>query len=205
MYEIDSRLRPGGKSGTLVSNLKGFLDYQRENAWTWEHQALVRARAIAGHPDSIAQFNQIRRDILSVRRDPAKLTQEVCEMRDKMRDNLDKSKPTQPPFGEEDIFDLKQGRGGIADIEFIIQYGVLLWAADCPRVLETTGMLPMLQLFLQEGLLEYTACTQLSEAYRAYRAETHRLALQNQPALVKHQKFAEYRQQVMGWWDEIME
>jgi glutamate-ammonia-ligase adenylyltransferase len=195
LYEVDSRLRPGGASGMLVSSFEAFESYQWQNAWTWEHQALVRARAIAGNPESMAKFESIRRDILSQRREPAQLKREVCEMREKMRDNLDKSK--------EGIFDLKQGRGGIADIEFIIQYGVLRWAVDYPRLLETTGMLPLLGMFAEYGLLEESACSQLSEAFRAYRAETHRLALQNQPALVE--KFADLRQNVMRWWAEILE
>ncbi len=197
LYEVDSRLRPGGASGMLVSSFEAFTSYQAQNAWTWEHQALVRARAIAGNPDSIARFEQIRRDILSRHRDLDKLKQDVCEMRDKMRDNLDKS--------ARGIFDLKQGRGGIADIEFIIQYGVLRWAADYPHLLNTTGMLPLLALFAKEGLLEETACTQLSDAFRVYRAETHRLTLQNQPALVDNNLFATHRQSVMQWWTAIMQ
>jgi [glutamine synthetase] adenylyltransferase / [glutamine synthetase]-adenylyl-L-tyrosine phosphorylase len=203
LYEVDSRLRPDGESGMLVSSLEAFGTYQQEKAWTWEHQALVRARPIAGSPHNIKRFEKIRRDTLSIRREPGKLKQEVCEMRDKMRDNLDKSKPSQPPF-DEGTFDLKQGRGGIADIEFIIQYGVLCWSAECPDLLETTGMLPLLQLFAKYELLEESACTQLSKAYRTYRAETHRLALQNKPALVDNKKFAEQRQQVMHWWEKIL-
>ena len=113
-----------------------------------------------------------------------------------MRDNLDKSKGN--------IFDLKQGRGGIADIEFIIQYSLLRWAADYPQLLETTGMLPLLRLFAKEGLLEELACKQLGDAFKAYRAETHRLALQNKRALVDNQLFMEQRQQVKEWWVEIL-
>jgi len=204
LYEVDSRLRPDGESGMLVSSFDAFETYQQQKAWTWEHQALVRARVIAGHPDSIARFEQIRRDILSLPRDPKQLKAEVSEMREKMRANLDKSEPAQPPFSDTGIFDLKQGRGGIADIEFIIQYVVLRWAADHPNLLETTGMLPLLQLFAQNGLLEEEACTQLSEAFRIYRTETHRLALQNQPASANNPKFAEQRQQVMHWWNMLM-
>ncbi|HEC83672.1 MAG: bifunctional [glutamate--ammonia ligase]-adenylyl-L-tyrosine phosphorylase/[glutamate--ammonia-ligase] adenylyltransferase [Candidatus Parabeggiatoa sp. nov. 2] len=205
LYEVDSRLRPGGASGMLVSSFDAFTSYQEQNAWTWEHQALVRARIIAGNPDSQARFEKIRRDILSQRRDPDTLKQDVCEMRDKMRVNLDKSKPTKPPFTDDGIFDLKQGHGGIANIEFIIQYAVLRGAADYPNLLDTTGMLPLLHLFAKHGLLEETACRQLGDAFRTYRAETHRLALQNQPAQVDNNKFAEQRQQVMHWWKEIIE
>jgi len=204
LYEVDPRLRPGGASGLLVSSYKAFENYQQQNAWTWEHQALVRARAIAGTAQSRERFETIRRTILSMPRDIEKLKREVCEMRDKMRGNLDKSKPTLPPFTNA-LFDLKQGRGGIADIEFIVQYGVLSWAKDYPSLLDTTGMLPLLRLFAQEQLLEKSACNQLSEAFRVYRAETHRLTLQNKPTVVKHEPFVELRQQVMHWWATIME
>jgi len=197
LYEVDSRLRPGGESGQLVSSFEAFKSYQDKNAWTWEYQALVRARAVAGTQDSIAQFDKIRSDSLSRRRDVKQLKQEVCDMRTKMRENLDKTKG--------DIFDLKQGRGGIADIEFIIQYGVLRWAVDYPQFLKTTGMLPLLRLFAKEKLLDELACTQLGEAFKAYRAETHRLALQNQPALVDNQLFIEQREQVKEWWTRIIE
>ncbi len=205
LYEVDPRLRPGGTSGMLVTSLDAYESYQQKNAWTWEHQALVRARAIAGNTESRERFESIRRKILSQRRDTDKLKQDVCDMREKMRGNLDKSKPTQPPFHEEGIFDLKQGRGGIADIEFIVQYIVLCWAADYPGLLEKTGMLPLLRLFAKYKLLDESACTQLSEAYRVYRAETHRLALQNQPAQVKNARFSEQREQVMQWWAAILE
>jgi len=204
LYEVDARLRPGGSSGMLVTSFDAFKSYQEQNAWTWEHQALVRARVVAGSSNSVDQFEQIRREILSRRRDSEKLKQDVGEMREKMRGNLDKSEPTQPPFDDESLFDLKQGYGGVADIEFIIQYVVLRWAADYPNLLDTTGMLPLLQLFAKHDLLEETACRQLGDAFRTYRSETHRLALQNQPAQVKNQRFAEQRQRVMDWWAAIM-
>ncbi|MDM8560702.1 bifunctional [glutamate--ammonia ligase]-adenylyl-L-tyrosine phosphorylase/[glutamate--ammonia-ligase] adenylyltransferase [Candidatus Parabeggiatoa sp. HSG14] len=204
LYEVDARLRPGGKSALLVSSFDAFKNYQQQDAWTWEHQALIRARAVIGNSRSMERFEKIRRVVLSHCREPEKLKLEVCEMRDKMRESLDKSKPLHPPF-DNGIFDLKQGRGGVADIEFIVQYAVLRWAADYPNLLNTTGMLPWLKMFTEYKLLTESACTQLSEAFRAYRAENHRLALQNKPALVANEKFAEYRQRVMHWWDEIME
>ncbi len=196
LYEVDSRLRPGGASGMLVTSFDAFKNYQAEKAWTWEHQALVRSRAIAGNPNSMARFEKIRRDIISLPREHEKLKQEVREMRDKMRNNLDKS--------EQGIFDLKQGQGGVVDIEFLIQYGVLRWATNYPQLLDTTGMLPLLELFTKYELLEATICEQLSAAFRAYRAETHRLALQNKPALVENDKFAQLREPVMQCWEKIM-
>ncbi len=197
LYEVDPRLRPGGASGLLVSNLEAFLTYQREEAWTWEHQALVRARAIAGDAQCMQRFEQIRREILSLPRDEAELRQGVREMRYKMREHLDKT--------TDEMFDLKQGSGGVTDIEFIIQYGMLRWAATHPELMDTTGMLPLLRMFSEQQLLPTEACEQLSEAYRRYRAETHKLALQNKPAQVPVAQIAEVRAQVQTWWSQLME
>lgn len=196
LYEVDPRLRPGGNSGLLVSSLSAFEAYQRESAWTWEHQALVRARAIAGSPSCQERFEKIRRDILSQRRDPEQLRKDVYEMRTKMRNHLDKSTT--------DLFDIKQGLGGIADIEFITQYYVLKWAVDYPQLLDTTGILPALRMLNQHQLLEDEVCQQLSSAYRTFRAENHRLALQNQLAFIVKEQFIEHRQHVTHWWEQIM-
>ncbi len=196
LYDVDSRLRPGGNSGLMVSSFDGFEKYQFEEAWTWEHQALVRARAIAGDEVCMQQFERIRRKVLTQYREPEKLKQDVCEMREKMRNHLDKS--------NNEIFDLKQGVGGIVDIEFMIQYGVLRWAMDFPELLDTTGMLPMLGKFVSHDLLTESACKRLSDAYRAYRAETHRLALQDKPAQVQRDKFAEHQSNVHYLWQRIM-
>jgi glutamate-ammonia-ligase adenylyltransferase len=192
LYEIDSRLRPNGASGLLVNNLKGFERYQQEDAWIWEHQALVRARAIAGDAETMAKFEQIRRKTLSQPRDIEKLKPAIIEMRDKMRQQLDKS-------GKQ--FDLKQGKGGIVDIEFIVQYGVLRWASEYPDLLDTTGVLPSLQLFAKHQLFEEQATKQLSEAYKTYHAATHQLVLQNKKALVADDKYIEHREAVDKLWE----
>ncbi len=196
LYQVDSRLRPGGASGLIVSSLEAFETYQQEAAWTWEHQALVRARAIAGDHSCMRQFEQLRKRILSRPRDPNELKREVSKMRMKMRENLDHSTTTK--------FDLKQGRGGITEIEFIIQYLVLRWANDYPQLLEPRSVLRLLKVFADRQLLDPAPCEQLGEAYRTYRAETHRLALQNQPALVNHDKFTQPRQQVKYWWEQLV-
>lgn len=196
LYEVDARLRPGGKSGSMVTSFDGFEKYQFDEAWTWEHQALVRARAIAGDEACMQQFETIRRKVLTQKREPEKLKQDVCEMREKMRKSLDKS--------NKEIFDIKQGVGGIVDIEFMIQYGVLRWAVDFPDLLDTTGMLPMLRKFVNHDLLTESACERLSNAYRAYRAETHRLALQDKPVQVARDKFAQHQSNVQHLWERIM-
>lgn len=197
LYEVDSRLRPGGNSGLLVSSLNAFTQYQYQAAWTWEHQALIRARAIAGDAQCMAQFEKIRRDILSLPRDPHQVKQDIVEMRNKMRDTLDKSTKSR--------FDIKQGVGGVTDIEFLIQGGVLRWAATYPNLLDTTGMLPLLRRFAEYKLVDKVACEQLSAAFRAYRAEIHRLALQNQAAIIENEGLVEQRQQVKHWWVVMME
>lgn len=197
LYEVDPRLRPGGNSGLLVSSLEAFATYQREDAWTWEHQALIRARVIAGHAACQTKFEKIRWEVLSQPRETLQLKAEVRDMRAKMRSHLDKSSDTH--------FDIKQGTGGITDIEFIVQYGVLNWAANYPSLLDTTGVLPVIKMFRKYELLDAVACEQLGNAYRTYRTEVHRLALQNQAALVPQTKFNEYRQHVIHWWKYIME
>ncbi|WP_353571062.1 bifunctional [glutamate--ammonia ligase]-adenylyl-L-tyrosine phosphorylase/[glutamate--ammonia-ligase] adenylyltransferase [Candidatus Albibeggiatoa sp. nov. BB20] len=196
LYEVDARLRPGGNAGMMVASFDSFEKYQFEEAWTWEHQALVRARAIAGDKVCMDQFETIRRKVITQKRDPEKLKQDVCDMREKMRNNLDKS--------NKEIFDIKQGVGGVVDIEFMIQYGVLRWAVDFPSLLDTTGMLPMLRKFVDHDLLTESACERLGNAYRAYRAETHRLALQDKSAQVKHDKFAEHQNNVQYLWQRVM-
>jgi len=197
LYEVDQRLRPSGLSGLLVSSLDTYETYQATEAWTWEHQALVRARAMGGDPHCIEKFRKIRHHILSLPRHPEQLKKEVQEMRLKMRDNLDKSTETE--------FDLKQGAGGLTDIEFIIQYQVLCWASRYPELLATTAMLRLLKLLNQYYLVDEIAYLQLREAYRAYRVEMHRLALQNQPALVEAAKFTSHRQEVLKWWQTFMQ
>ena len=176
LYEIDTRLRPDGIAGPMVSSLKRFADYQQQHAWTWEHQALVRARIVVGGTAITTAFNKIRHDILTQQRDRQRLRNDVCDMRMRMQQKLDKGKGKQ--------FDLKQSRGGIADIEFIVQYGVLAWAHDYSELTKFTDNIRILEQFGVLGLLEQTQAEQLMEAYRQLRAIAHQRALQMQPALL---------------------
>ncbi len=136
LYEVDMRLRPSGASGLLVVGLPGFEDYQKNKAWIWEHQALVRARVVAGDGAVAKEFRRVRHEVLTRERDPLLLQKEVREMRERMRDNL----------GHESAgrFDLKQGRGGIADIEFMVQFGVLRWAREAPDLTDFTDNVRLL-------------------------------------------------------------
>ena len=122
------RLRPDGGKALLVSSLAGFADYQRQRAWTWEHQALVRARGMAGDATLLADFEAIRRDTLTRPRAPEAVRDEVLAMRRRMRAELDRSDAAR--------FDLKQGAGGLVDLEFLLQYGVLARAAEAPALPE---------------------------------------------------------------------
>ena len=197
LYEVDTRLRPSGASGLLVSNVDAFADYQSEHAWTWEHQALVRARLITGDAGIAEAFEGIRRDILSRRRDPVTLRSEVREMREKMRSQLSKA--------EAGKFDLKQDPGGIADIEFMVQYGVLAWAHEHPRLLQYSDNIRLLESFASCGLMAGEDSALLCDAYRAYRRRAHHLTLQEQAVLADEAEFVDEREGVLRLWRALME
>ncbi len=196
LYEVDMRLRPNGNAGLLVSSLDAFAAYQKNDAWTWEHQALLRARPAAGDPEVIRRFQVIRREVLLCRRDEEKLRRDVREMREKMRSSLDKSKPGQ--------FDLKQGRGGIADIEFMVQYAVLRWAHDFPDLIDWTDNIRLLETLAKHQLMEGQTAELLSAIYRALRAAYHRNALGELPGLISDDRLLEERtmvREVLGYTD----
>ncbi len=196
LYEVDMRLRPNGSSGMLVSSLRAFDAYQTEKAWIWEHQALVRARVVCGDPAVAERFDIIRRTVLGQRRDAEAVQQEVVKMRERMREANCKSKT--------DEFDLKQDRGAIADIEFMVQYGVLAWAADHPELLDFTDNIRLLAAFSRAGLMPEDDTALLSEAYRTFRNRLHRLTLQAQPGIVARSEHAELAGQVIDLWNTWM-
>jgi glutamate-ammonia-ligase adenylyltransferase len=196
-YEIDTRLRPSGASGLLVSNLDSYAAYQEKEAWTWEHQALVRARPVAGDAPTRTGFTAVRRKVLAQPRQPAKLRLQIADMRDRMRRELCAQ--------ESGIFDLKQGRGGITDIEFMVQYAVLRWAAECPELIDVTDNLRLLETLARVRLLSADDCATLRNAYFAYRADTHRLALQELPTLVSDTEHRAHRKGVIGLWQRMIE
>ncbi len=197
LYEVDMRLRPDGASGMLVSSLSAFRAYQEDKAWLWEHQALVRARPVAGDPAIREGFEAIRREILGRPRDPAEVRREIRDMRQRMRKALDKSDARH--------FDLKQGAGGMVDIEFLVQYGVLAHAHAHPELLEWTDNVRLLENLGKTGVFAPEEAERLAAAYRALRDAAHELALQEEPALVPADRFAEERQTVTAIWRRIME
>ena len=196
VYEIDTRLRPSGKSGLLVTSLKGFQAYQNEKAWTWEHQALVRARAVAGDAELIEAFAQTRSAVLSRSRDAEKLGEEVVKMRAKMREHLDQS--------DTDKRDVKQMPGGLIDIEFIAQYCCLRYAASCPELLIYTDTIRILETLESAQLLDLETTRALTSAYRAFRERVHRDALQEKRATIAVDDLEGHRAAVERVWGDTL-
>lgn len=198
LYEIDLRLRPSGSSGLLVSSLEAYEHYQLNDAWTWELQALVRARCIAGDPAVAEGFQAIRRKSLARPRELETLRTEVRDMREKMRENL--------VHKDETVFDLKQGTGGIADIEFLVQFGVLSGAHDHPdTLLRWTDVVRLLESLRDTSFLSLEDAALLKQAYCLYRERGHRAALLELPALAPLAEHADMRARVQAIWRAVME
>ena len=168
LFDTDLRLRPDGASGLMVSSLDAFRKYQRETAWVWEHQALTRARYCAGDATVGAAFEEERRAILRIQRDPAKLSGEVLEMRHKLLEG-------HPNTSE--LFDLKHDRGGMIDIEFIVQYLVLAHAHRHAELTRNAGNIALLRLAATLGLIPAEAAEEVGSAYREFRRLQHGLRL----------------------------
>ena len=194
LYEIDTRLRPDGRSGLLVTSTEAFERYQVDNAWTWEHQALLRARPVAGSQAIADDFARIRRETLvgRVRRDT--LRDDDISMRQRMRKNLDRS--------DAQLFDLKHGRGGIGDIEFLVQFLVLDNACEQPDVIFWSDNIRQLDALVAAGCIDKRDGDALQDAYRAFRLRAHHLVLDERPALVPLAEFAALRDLVTQKWDE---
>ena len=196
LYEVDPRLRPDGSKGVLVNTLEGLGEYVRDKAWTWEHQALVRARAVAGDPALGQRFAHLRRDILLRDRDGDTLRDDVRSMRERMRTELGSRGSGR--------FDLKQDPGGVADIEFMVQYGALRWASRLGADLDFTDNIRLLDGFRRADLMPEEDVTLLADAYRAYRGRIHELSLQESEAVVGNEEFAELREAVVAIWNRLM-
>ncbi|WP_191489841.1 bifunctional [glutamate--ammonia ligase]-adenylyl-L-tyrosine phosphorylase/[glutamate--ammonia-ligase] adenylyltransferase [Pseudomonas sp. FEN] len=207
LYEVDMRLRPSGASGLLVSSLGAFERYQQNEAWTWEHQALIRARVLVGCQALGAEFEKVRAAVLGRERDLPTLRQEVSEMRAKMRDNLG-SKATAAgtaanAFEATAPFDIKQDAGGIVDIEFMVQYATLAWSKAHPALLRYTDNIRILEGLEQVGLIPAADANLLREAYKAYRSAAHRQALQKEAGVIAGDQFVVERRAVMRIWTEL--
>ncbi|NNH39081.1 bifunctional [glutamate--ammonia ligase]-adenylyl-L-tyrosine phosphorylase/[glutamate--ammonia-ligase] adenylyltransferase [Acinetobacter terrae] len=201
VYEIDTRLRPSGEAGLLVTSLKAFEQYQLKSAWVWEHQALVRARSIAGEKSLREKFEALRCLILTQPRDEAKVREEVLKMRQKMKDHLGSSKEQQ----KDGIFHLKQDAGGIVDIEFMAQYAVLAWSGSNPDLAHYSDNVRILEDAAKAGCLSSDDATALIQAYLSERAESHRLALANQSMQVNAADWHDTRVIVCKLWQRLID
>jgi glutamate-ammonia-ligase adenylyltransferase len=181
LYDVDVRLRPDGAKGLLVSTLASFGDYQRERAWTWEHQALVRARAVAGDMRLCDAFEQVRNATLSRPRDAEALRNDVLSMRAKMRAELDRSEPDRSSAGR---FDLKQGEGGLVDLEFLLQYIVLRDADAYPGLLAARDTPGLLDAACTGGTLAPATCAALRSAHATLLDAGLRCTLDRRPRIV---------------------
>jgi [glutamine synthetase] adenylyltransferase / [glutamine synthetase]-adenylyl-L-tyrosine phosphorylase len=195
LYEVDTRLRPSGRSGLLVTSLEGFRHYQTTDAWVWEHQALLRSRALAGSAEVCAEFERIRREVLVAHVDRSKLKGEVVKMRRRMRAELSLAKPGS--------FDIKQDPGGIADIEFLIDYWVLAHSAEHPELVEFPDNIRQIETLERVGLVPEQRCAALKEAYLALRQRVHELALDEAGRVVGAEELAAVRAFVGGVWQEV--
>jgi glutamate-ammonia-ligase adenylyltransferase len=191
-YEIDMRLRPSGSSGVLVSHIEAFGNYQFEDAWTWEHQALIRARPICGDDVLANKFETIRQHVLARPRSRKKLSAEVVDMREKMRKELIKP--------ENGVFDLKQDTGAMVDIEFLVQYLVLLNSHKYDGLLKWTDNVRLIQSLIETGTMDEITAHVLKHAYLIYRAAAHQLSLQEKPARVPREKLLHLQKRVVEIW-----
>jgi glutamate-ammonia-ligase adenylyltransferase len=183
LYEADMRLRPSGSSGLLVSQIEGFRHYQLNDAWTWEHQALIKARPVCGDEQLCDRFLAIRKEVLARQRCPETLKQHVRDMRSRLREQH----PRDAPNG----FDLKHGNGGLIDIEFLVQYLILHSAYRRPDLVRWTDTVRLLGSLAAGGILSGQSANMLRKAYLTFRSKMHRLSLQERPARVSASDYGE--------------
>ena len=194
IYETDMRLRPSGNSGPLVSDINGFFNYQMNEGWTWEQQALVRARPICGDPDMAETFDRIRQQVLSKPKEPEQLRHDVVSMRDRMRNERAKS--------PNDVFDFKDDPGGIIDIEFLVQYLVLAYASQHNDLLTWTDNVRLLETLSENHILTSHDAQELKNAYLVFRSEIHKCNLQEIPPKAPIDQFRDVREIVMKNWEK---
>ena len=200
LYEVDMRLRPSGESGLLVSSMEAFASYERNEAWTWEHQALVRARAVAGSKALQVEFDRLRALTLGKERNRQALAREVTAMRQRMRDEFAKK-----PAAERDklSFIIKQGRGGIVDIEFMVQYLVLAHSAEHPALLAWPDNVRILETAHACELLSTAQFRLLTDAYLSLRSALHQFALEHRDSEETPRPLADFQSAVTQIWDTL--
>jgi len=197
LFRTDLRLRPFGQSGLLVSSLESFQNYQQNQAKTWEHQALTRGRGICGDKMVLGQFESIRGQVMKTQRERSILSQSILDMRRLM----DSEFPPKP-----NVFDLKRDAGGIIDIEFIVQFIVLLHANKYPELSENIGNIALLTTAADEGLVPLDAAAAVSEAYYDYRKLQHVQRLQGvQRVVVPDGNLLSHRKNVISLWETLFQ
>ncbi len=196
LYEADMRLRPSGSAGVLVSQVDGYETYQLEQAWTWEHQAIIRARPVTGDPALMARFDRIRRNILQRPRRSAELMEQVATMRNRLR----RERITREP-GK---FDLKEGLGGIVDIEFLVQFLILQHSSRHPELGDWSDNVRQIRTLLSIGVLDQITAHRLKGTYLAYRIMAHHLTLQEKPALIAKTQLRTERRRIAAIWNRFL-
>ena len=197
LYEVDMRLRPSGDAGLLGCSFQAFENYQLNEAWTWETQALVRARSVYGEAHLQHQFTEIRQRVLMTPRDINKLTQDVIEMRQKMYEHLSHS--------SKDQFNLKTDRGGITDIEFIAQYLMLAHAPKNPLLTHWSDNVRIFDSMVEQNIILQDEGEALKNAYTAMRNKIHQLNLLGHPPIVEENQFVSERQFIYQCWQRWLE
>ncbi|HPR08262.1 MAG TPA: bifunctional [glutamate--ammonia ligase]-adenylyl-L-tyrosine phosphorylase/[glutamate--ammonia-ligase] adenylyltransferase, partial [Denitromonas sp.] len=196
LFETDLRLRPNGDSGLLACSVDAFRKYQLESAWSWEHQALTRARFSAGDPTIGDAFEAIRVDVLRQKRDLATLRTEVLAMRKKMRD-AHSNKST--------LFNLKHDRGGLVDVEFIVQFLVLAHAHQHPELTGNLGNIALLRIAGELGLIPTELAQRSGNTYREFRRLQHRQRLNGLRVEVPAEPIRSHREAVSELWSLVLE
>ncbi len=200
LFDIDTALRPNGNSGLLVTSLRSFENYQHgrgsNTAWTWEHQAITRARFCAGLETLAPRFEAVRRRVLCAPRDAAALRKEITAMRQRVRD----ARPV-----KEGLFDVKHSPGGMMDAEFAVQYLVLVHGASHAQLLDNAGNIALLQRAEACGLLPAGIGRAAADAYRELRRAQHRARLDERPTQVGPQMLAAQREAVLALWRTVFE
>ena len=199
LYEIDTALRPNGNSGLLVTRFEAYADYQQQRgsntAWTWEHQAMTRARFVMGLPSLAARFDAVRKAVISAPRDADSLKAEIVAMRERVR----QGHPVKA-----DRFDVKHSPGAMVDAEFAVQYLVLLHTAAHPELADNVGNIALLQRAEKVGLLPTGVGQAAASAYRDMRRVQHRARLNEEPTDVPLQRLASERDALLRLWHGVM-
>ncbi|MGQ2922033.1 MAG: bifunctional [glutamate--ammonia ligase]-adenylyl-L-tyrosine phosphorylase/[glutamate--ammonia-ligase] adenylyltransferase [Hydrogenophaga sp.] len=199
LFEIDTALRPNGNSGLLVTSFNAYANYQQQRgsntAWTWEHQAMTRARFVLGGVPLAGQFDAVREAVITAERDPASLAAEIVAMRGKVR-------AAHPVRGTR--FDVKHSPGGMVDVEFVVQYLVLLHSRAHPELRANTGNINLLRRAETAGLLAPGMGEAAARAYRALRQIQHRARLDEAPTQVDASEVQDASSAVLALWQHVL-